>query len=327
MFMLIAILVLLLFLAMVPHLAFCLVWVVARLFHAHVPYAPFGWATLGLILLVGAAMAYGYFWGRYSLEVTHHEVSSKRLPSSFKDYKIVHLSDLHLGTFLSRPDKLQKVVDSVNALNPDLVCFTGDIVSLGVDEARALAPVLSKIKAKDGVVSVLGNHDLFIYGRDLGDREHRDQLVEQLAEVERNMGWRLLRNEHLVLRRGEDSLVVAGVDNVKGDGQGFQTYNSGDLPKAMQGVGAEAYVVLLSHDPSHWRAEVLDCPQIVLTLSGHTHAAQIRFFGWSPASWMFREVQGLYGSAGQWLYVSRGIGCTLPVRIGCPAEVSEIVLR
>lgn len=311
--------------ALIPNLLWLLGFGVGRCFRYSLPYAPFGWTALVLALVVWAAEAYGSLVGKYQLEVTHVDYASQRVPAAFDGYQVVHLSDIHLSTFVDNPEAFQRVVDSVNAQQPDLICFTGDLISLGLAEFDSLSHILARFHATDGVVAVLGNHDLFIYGRDLTAQQRIDAR-NHLADLERSIGWTVLRNEHQAIHRGQDSITLVGVDNVHGPGQGFHTLNLGDLSQAMQGVGEDQFSILLSHDPSHWEAEVLGKTSIALTLSGHTHAAQIRFFGWSPASWMFHHVQGRYDQDGQTLYVNRGIGCTIPFRIGCPAEVTVITL-
>ena len=137
--------------------------------------------------------------------------------------------------------------------------------------------------------------------------------------------WRLLRNENTVVERVGERLTLVGVDNTVGEGQGFSTIDRGDLPKAM--AGTDGFRILLTHDPSHWHSEVLPDTDIPLTLSGHTHSAQVRLFGWTPASWMFKEAWGRYDEDGQTLIVNAGLGCTLPVRVNCPAEITIVTLR
>lgn len=313
-------------LALIPQILWLVAFVGSKLFRFSLHYAPFLWTSLVLLVVVIGLQVYGTVWGRYQLEITHVDYHSPRVPGSFGGYKVVHISDLHLGTFLSKPEALQRVVDSINAQRPDLICFTGDIVSLGLSEFDTLKPIIAQLKARDGVVSVLGNHDLFIYGRGLTTTQ-RVELRDGLVDRQRSIGWQVLRNEHLVIRRGSDSLAVIGVDNYHGGGQGFKTINLGDLPKAMQGVNREDFSILLSHDPSHWEAEVVGRTSIDLTLSGHTHAAQVRLFGWSPSALMFHQDQGRFDQGPQTIYVTRGVGCTVPYRIGCPSEVTVITLR
>lgn len=321
-----------------PHLVFGIWYAIACLCHQPAPpYAPFGWTALSLVLAAWLVMAYGFFWGRFRLWVNHTDYTSSELPVAFDGYKVVHISDLHLSTFDDRPSTLQHIVDSINALQPDLICFTGDLVTEGVAEAQPYIDVLRSLRATDGVVSVLGNHDLLIYSR--FPEEQRLAEVERLAAFERNtIGWQLLRNQYITVKRstGDTSeiqtLTIVGVDNSSCDGQGFRTIYSGDLPQALQGT--DGFRILLSHDPSQWMAEVVDKTPISLTLSGHTHAGQMRIFGHALSDLMFRQSAGWYHHSAQdghpitqSLYVNEGIGCTAPLRINCPSEITLITLR
>lgn len=311
-------------LALIPHIVWVIGSLIARIWRCRLPYPPFGWTALGLVVLCFATIIYGYSIGRWQQRTVHIDYTSKDLPAAFAGYRIVHISDLHLSTFINKPEQLQRIVDSINAQKPDLICFTGDFVSISTDEALPFASILKQLRATDGVVSTLGNHDFFIYGN--RTQEERQGCIDQLVGFERDtLGWNLLRNEHLTIRRGNDSITLLGVDNKNGSGQGFSTINQGDLPKAMEGTSG--FRILLSHDPSHWEAEVLHHTDIHLTLSGHTHAAQVRFLGWTPASLMFRQAQGRYDENGQTLYITAGIGCTVPFRIGCPSEITVIELN
>ena len=324
--MLIAALVLGIIIAALPHVVWLLAWGIGKGFHYTIPYAPFGWTALALVVIVWAVLAWGCFVGRWRLQTTRMEYAHPDIPSAFDDYKIVHISDLHLATFDDNPKQLQRFVDSINALEPDLICFTGDLVTFGTSEAEPYTTTLRQLQAKDGVVSVLGNHDFLIYNRKLADDVMRQKEVEAVARFEREqLGWQLLRNEHTVIERGGERLTVIGVDNTVGKGQGFSTINRGDLSKAM--AGTEGFRILLTHDPSHWRSKVLPYSNLPLTLSGHTHSAQVRISGWTPASCMFKEAWGRYDEDCQTLNVNAGLGCTLPVRLNCPAEITLITLR
>lgn len=313
-----------LLLCLLPNLVWFFWWAGAEVMGAHTPhYAPFGWTALGLVLCAWLLMAYGYFVGRFRMEVKPTAYTNTALSEAFDGYKIVHISDLHLSTFDDRPEALQRVVDSINAQQPDLICFTGDLVSLGLAEATPYTDILRGLRATDGVVSVLGNHDMMIYAP--LTEPQRLAEVEALAAYEREqLGWRLLRNEHISISRNEQTISIIGVDNCACEGEGFRTIYAGDLGKARQ--GAEVFSVLLSHDPSHWRAEVLDT-DIPLTLSGHTHSGQARIFGVPLSNLMFRESAGWYMENGHSLYVNSGIGCTLPMRLNCPSEITVITLR
>ena len=306
-------------------------WGVARLYHHAMPFAPFAYVGLGIVVLFLAIMFYGYRFGRFQLRVQHSTYTSDKVPVAFDGYKIVHISDLHLSSMADSPEFLQRVIDSINAQQPDLICFTGDFVGFGVEEARPFTDMLLQLRAKDGVVSVLGNHDFALYNRRLSDAQ-KEEKVEQLATYQRDvLSWKLLRNQSFNIARGNDTLQIICVDNASCQGQGFQTVYRADLPKAMllpdSLFASSPFKILLSHDPSHWRAEVLPNTDIPLTLSGHTHAGQMRIFGYPLSSVMFKESEGWYEKDGQSLYINTGIGCTLPVRVGVPAEITVITLK
>lgn len=308
-------------------------------------------------------MFYGNCWGRFQLHVEETKYSSPQVPLAFNGYKIIHISDLHLSSLADNPAFLQGVIDTINAQQADLICFTGDFVGFGVEEALPFTDILRQMHAKDGIVSVLGNHDFALYHHGLSEQE-KEQKVEELTCYQRDtLSWKLLRNQSIIIARSNNTLQVIGVDNTSCQGQGFQTVYRADLPKAMSScyqeesnntyistkqtevsrfdslsIAPESHTMqlLLSHDPSHWRAEVLPQTDIPLTLSGHTHAGQMRIFGYPLSSLMFSESQGWYHStphhttlhhAPQSLYVNTGIGCTLPVRIGVPAEITVITLQ
>lgn len=312
---------------LLPHILWLFGSLVSLFAGKHLRYAPFGFASLALALAVVLALAYGYCFGRWNLRVREVEYHNDSLPTAFHGFRIVHISDLHLCTFDDRPEKLQKFVDAVNAQHPDLICFTGDLVTIGKEEAQPYTKVLGSLSVRHGVVSVFGNHDFLIYNRAYAGEEERIAAVEELAQYQREeLGWALLRDSSKVITASDGStLTVVGVDNKNCTGQGFRTINSGDLSKAMEGVSG--FSILLSHDPGHWDAEVLAQTDIPLTLSGHTHAAQFSLFGWNPSSWMFRRSYGRYDEQGQTIYVNPGLGCTLPFRIGANPEITVITLK
>lgn len=321
---LVATLVMAVVLLAVPHIIWLIGWLAGLCWGAHLPYAPFGWTGAGIAGVFIAVMLYGIYVGRFRLEVNEQELCSNDVPQAANGYKIVHISDLHLSTFNDRPAALERVVNQINALNPDLICFTGDLVSMGADEISPFTDILRNLHAKDGVCSVLGNHDFLIYRRDLGSDAVRMQEVERLVSLERDtLGWHVLRNESLSLL--DSALCIVGVDNCSCHGQGFHTIHAGNLEEAMQGTAGMR--ILLSHDPSHWRAEVVGQQPVELTLSGHTHAGQVRLFGWPLSSVSFRDNQGWYFEGNQALYINRGIGCTLPMRLNCPQEITLITLK
>lgn len=300
------------------------------------PFRPFGYAALFLVFFGWGLIGYGYWVGRFQMEVKPTTYSHTQLPTAFEGYKIVQISDLHLATFADRPSALQRVVDSINAQTPDLICFTGDIVTIGVEEAIPFKAIMQQLYARDGIFSVLGNHDLMIY-RDFSPAERLRQ-VEQLVAFERDsLGWKVLRDTSCVVvherqvansESVRDSLTIVGVDNCSCEGQGFRSIYHGDLAAAMRNTNG--FRILLSHDPTLWRAEVQDHTNIPLTLSGHTHSGQLRLFGHPLAGLLFQETAGWYYHAAehpQALYVNSGVGCTLPVRVNCPAEITVITLH
>ena len=313
-------------LAFLPHIVWLVMWIAGKVFRFSVGYAPYGWTAVGLVALAWALLAYGFLVGRWKVKTTEWTYENEAVPASFDGMRIVHISDMHLSTFEDNPRKLDRFVDLINATDPDLICFTGDLVSLRLEELTPYIGTLGRLKADHGVCSVLGNHDFFIYSSQYHTDMEKIAAVDSLAEMQRSeLGWHLLRNESFTITRGADTLAIVGVDNSNCGNQGFKTIHRGDLRKALQGTGG--FRILLSHDPSHWTAEVIPDTDIPLTLSGHTHCAQIRLFGWTPASWVFNETCGRYDRGDQTLYVNIGLGCTAPVRLGADPEITVITLK
>ena len=312
-------------LALIPNVIWFLCWIGCKIAGVVLPYKYFGISALVIAVIFWIALLYGYYIGRWKIESVKIEYTHKDIPMAFDGFKIVHISDLHMSTFDDSPEKFETFVNEVNRHSPDLICFTGDMVTFGRAEAEPYTDILLKMKARHGIISVLGNHDFMIYGfnKDL----NRNQAVSDLEDYqEEELGWRVLRNEHFVIE-AEDSTKITflGVDNANFSNQGFRTIHRGDLKKAMEGT--EGFRILLSHDPSHWRAEVVPQTDIQLTLSGHTHNAQIEVFGWSPAQWTFNETAGRYDHEEQTLYINKGLGCTAPFRFGAHPEVTVITLK
>ncbi len=314
-----------LILAIVPNFLWLLGWIGCKIAGVGLPYRYFGIASLIIVILFWSALAYGYFWGRWKVESVALEYTHKDIPKAFDGFKIAHISDLHLSTFDDSPERLNIFIEEINKHSPDIVCFTGDMVTIGKSEAEPYTDILKKISAIHGVLSVLGNHDFMIYGFDRN--LDKNKAVEDLVHFQNNiLGWTLLRNENKVIKAEDGSKITfIGVDNANFSQQGFPTIHQGDLKKAMDGTNG--FRILLSHDPSHWRAEVVPDTDIPLTLSGHTHNAQIKIFGWTPATFSFKEIAGRYDRDGQTLYINVGLGCTAPFRIGVNPEVTVITLR
>ncbi len=271
-----------------------------------------------LILLV----AYGFFFGWRHIVVREATCWSSLLPKAFDGYRILQLSDIHIGTFLRNRRTINRLVSLVNEQEADMIVFTGDLVNVSAEEVIPFQHALSQIYAKDGIYSVMGNHDYCEYGEDKSNRNVcRNQNV--LRYLENKIGWKLLLNEHISVQREDDSIYIIGVENISKPP--FPDY--GDLKKAMQGLDRGSFKVLLSHDPSHWRRGVLRQTDIALTLSGHTHAGQLKIGKFSPAKWAYHEWGGKYIEGDSMLYVSLGIGGTVPFRLGAWPEVNVITLR
>ncbi len=277
-----------------------------------------------------ALFAYGFFFGWRRIVVRKAVCESELLPQSFDGYRILQLSDLHIGTFLKNKSFIRKLVNVVNEQHADLIVFTGDLVNVRADEVRPFVSDLSKMVSKDGVLSVMGNHDYCEYGQDHSE-EYKKRNQNVLHYFERKMGWRLLDNEHVTIGRlrranGEnisESIAVIGVENISKPP--FPDYGNlavamGELPKGM-------FKVLLSHDPSHWRRGVLHKTDIALTLSGHTHAGQLKIGKFSPSKWAYNEWGGKYTEGNSMLYVSTGVGGTVPFRFGAWPEINIITLK
>ena len=314
-----------LILAIIPHILWFIGWICCRIGGVRLPYSHFGIAALIIVILFWSILAYGYFIGRWKVESVALEYTHKDIPEAFDGFKIVHISDLHLSTFDDEPERLNSFVEEINRHKPDLLCFTGDMVTVGRSEAEPYTDILNKISAKYGILSVLGNHDFMIYR--FKQSEDREKAVEELVGYQENvLGWNLLRNDSAVIESEDGSKITfIGVDNATFGNQGFPTIHKGDLKIALEGT--DGFRILLTHDPSHWRAEVLPETDIPLTLSGHTHSAQIRIFGWTPARWSFKEIAGRYDSGNQTLYINVGLGCTAPFRLGVNPEVTVITLK
>ena len=282
-------------------------------------------------LLLFAVMGCGVTFGPSYLQVRHADFPSSDLPGSFDGYRIVQLSDFHLTSFRNRPRLVEKIVRRVMEQQPDMIVFTGDLVSTSADELDGFEEMLSRLHAPDGVYSILGNHDYMTYARYLTPQEQTQEL-EDLKARQRGMGWDLLLNEHRIIRQGGDSIVLVGVEN---DGKP-PFPERGKLEKALgeiPGYGRAdsrppAFKVLLSHDPSHWRRKVLPQTDIQLTLSGHTHGMQFMLFGWSPSEYLYPEWKHMYREKGRGLYVSLGLGGALiPFRFGAWPEINVITLH
>lgn len=276
--------------------------------------------TLALASLI--YIIYGATAGKENFTVREVTFESPDLPIGFDGYRILQLSDLHTGSWKGNGRALQRAVDLCNQQQADVIVFTGDLVNNLASELKEFIPVLSGLKAKDGVFSVLGNHDYSPYIK-WESPEMQQRNLEQLMEYEQEMGWKLLMNEHRMLYSGKDSIVLAGVEN-----SGQPPFpNKGDLKKTLTGTEG-LFKVLLSHDPTHWKREVLPQSDVQLMLAGHTHNMQFSLLGWSPSGLVYPEHEGLYISGGRGLYVNIGLGYLMfPMRLGAWPEITVITLK
>ena len=279
----------------------------------------FLWGLLALIL-PPVLIAYGSFIERNCFRVKEITIRTENIPEAFDGYRIVHISDIHARSFSGREKHLQRAMDKINGLAPDMIAFTGDLITMTPDELDSHSLALSSLKAADGVFSVLGNHDYSMYSD--ASPKARQKHMETLITAEKELGWDLLMDENRIIRRGTDSIAVIGVQNTS-PSRHFPS--KGDLSMASKGSDG-MFRILLSHDPMHWEAEILgqDYP---LTLSGHTHAMQLSLLGWSPSSLMFKQYRGLYTKNSQSLHVNPGLGETIfPARIGVRPEITLITI-
>lgn len=278
---------------------------------------------LGLIFatLFFVLIAYGIYYGKFDFEVRKVEIKSEKIPEGFEDFKIAHITDFHLGGFWGNEDQVDKIVDLINEQNADIIVFTGDFVNNVAGEAEKFVGSLSRLKAKQGMFSILGNHDYGDYLKWENEGLKKANL-EKLISIKDSIGFNLLLNRSIKLIKDNDTINLIGVENW--GKPPFPQY--GNLKKALQNVDQQKFDILLSHDPTHWEAEVLDSTEIDLTLSGHTHGAQfgleVNGIRWSPVSLRYNHWGGLYQKNNQRLFVSTGIGFIgFPGRIGMPPEI------
>ena len=273
-------------------------------------------------LFVMGYILYGAFFGTENFQIRETTILSKDLPKGFENYRIVQISDIHCGSWAGDTQALPKAVNLINAQEPDLIVFTGDLVNNIATELDEFMPILSQLKAKDGVYSVLGNHDYAMYIPWESPEKKEENLIA-LKQKQADMNWILLNNRHIKLYQNGDSLALIGVENC-----GRPPFpNYAKFPEAMEGTEG-MFKILLSHDPSSWRREVLPETDIQLTLSGHTHAMQTKIFGFSPAVWVYPEYEGLYTEGKQMLYVNIGLGHLMyPLRLGAWPEITLLTLK
>jgi predicted MPP superfamily phosphohydrolase len=298
---------------------------------------------LGLGGLSIAGLSYGIIRGAHNYKVHRKKIAIEGLPESFKGLKIGHLSDIHTGSFWDK-EAVKKGIQKLLKEQPDVIFFTGDLVNSLTDElTEDYIEMFSQVKAPMGVYSVLGNHDYgdyFSWHDGTGERPNYEKShmgpsqranLEKLIAIQKRMGWDLLLNESRILKRGNDTLTVIGVENI-GGGNNNRFPRYGNLDLAMKDSSAQDLKILLSHDPSHWNYEVQEqYKDIRLTLSGHTHGAQFGIetggFQWSPIKYIYKQWAGLYSNNEQHIYVNRGFGYLgYPGRLGIRPEVGILTL-
>ncbi|MGF1534561.1 MAG: metallophosphoesterase [Bernardetiaceae bacterium] len=285
-------------------------------------------AKTGLALTAFPAIAttYGMVVGAHDYRVREVALRLPHLPRQLDGLRIVQLSDIHSGSFFNKT-AVRRGIELIGNQKADMVFFTGDLVNNRAREMTDYFEVFNKISAPLGVYSVLGNHDYGTYYR-WKTKKDSEQNFRDMLELHQRLGWKLLRNQNDILTIDGEQLAILGVENWSANPRFI---SPGDLKKTYAGSQDAAIRLLLSHDPSHWRAQVLDYPDIDLMLAGHTHGMQ---FGvevgdvrWSPVQMVYPEWAGLYNQNGQYLYVNRGFGYIgLPGRIGIPPEITVITL-
>ncbi|MBT8184897.1 MAG: metallophosphoesterase, partial [Eudoraea sp.] len=283
--------------------------------------------ALGIAAVPFGALLYGMYKGKYNFKVLKYTMEFDDLPEAFDGYRITQISDIHSGSF-DDSEKIKYGVDLINSQQSDVICFTGDMVNNKASEMQPWASLFTTLKAPDGKFSILGNHDYGDYV-EWDTIEDKAQNLEDLKNLQRDMGFDLLLNEHRLLSRGEDKLALIGVENW---GRGFKTV--GDLGKAVDGLGKDHFRILLSHDPTHWQEEVIHHnDHFHLTLSGHTHGMQFGIeipglIKWSPVKWRYKYWAGVYEELGQYINVNRGFGFIgYPGRVGIWPEITVITLK
>lgn len=290
-----------------------------------------GWiagALVWILLVLGTVL-----WV-FDFKVKRVEVAVAGVPDSFKNFRIVQISDIHLGSWTSKPD-LERAITMVNSLNPDVIFFTGDMFNYATVDGSEFQPILQKLHAKFGIYSILGNHDYGDYVTWPNEDARKDNMV-QLVEWYRKLGWILLRNESATIRKGNDSIAVIGVENW---GAEKRYQKRANMRKALLGITGVPCKILLSHDPTYWASIVSkEHKEICLTLSGHTHGGQVgidtKTFHWSPIAWLQEYWGGLYikkapaDMSPQYLYVNCGLGTIgYSGRIGIKPEITLLILK
>lgn len=284
-----------------------------------------GW---GLAAIPFASILYSIFKGKYNYKVWKYTLYFDNLPKAFDGYRITQISDIHCGSF-DNYENIRYGVELINSQKSDVILFTGDLVNNLANEVHNWKSLFATLQAPDGVFSIMGNHDYGDYSS-WETPEAKQQNLEHLFQLQKQMGWQLLLNKHCYLERNGEKIALIGVENW-GHGR-FSKY--GDLNKAMEGVNTEDFKILMSHDPTHWQEVVLpENKDIQLTLSGHTHGMQCGieipgWLKWSPSQYIYKYWGGMYEEDGKYLNVNRGFGYhAFPGRLGVWPEITVIELK
>ncbi len=284
--------------------------------------------ALGLSVIPAFTLVYGIVANAYNYQFKKLSIKFPNLPSSFDGFKIIQLSDIHSGSF-TQTKPIEEVIEKINALDADLILFTGDLVNNETSEMSDLKSIFGRLKAKLGVMSVTGNHDYGDYVQ-WDSEEAKKANFAALIDTHKQMGWDILMNEHRLIERNDEKIAILGVENW-GKALHFPKY--GKLNEAYKGTENVPFKLLMSHDPSHWDGQIRpEYPDIDLTLSGHTHGFQFgietKYFKWSPSQWVYKQWAGLYQEASQYIYVNRGFGFLgYPGRVGILPEITIIELK
>ena len=284
--------------------------------------------ALGLASVPFLSLIYGMTKGKYNFKVIKQTLYFADLPEAFDGFTITQISDIHSGSF-DNPEKIEHAIDLINQQKTDLMLFTGDIVNTHATEMHPWIDTFNKIESHPyGKFSVLGNHD---YGEyvEWPSQKAKDKNFEAIKDLYRQIGFKLLLNENVKIKKGNDEIVLVGVEN-----WGHNFKQAGDLTKASENLNPEDFKILMSHDPSHWEYEVKKHPKnFHLTLSGHTHGFQFGieipgFFKWSPVQYVYKQWAGLYEEFNRQIYVNRGFGFhAYPGRVGIWPEITVFELK
>lgn len=283
---------------------------------------------LGIAAVPFLSLLYGITIGKYNFKVIKQNIFFPDLPDAFDGFTITHISDIHSGSF-DNAEKIEYAIDLINEQQSDLLLFTGDIVNAKAEEMHPWIATFNRlIKPQYGKYSILGNHDYGAYLDWKSEKEKADNF-EAIKDLHRQIDFKLLLNEHIKIKKGNDELAVIGVENW---GKHFGEY--GDINKASEGIDSKDFKILMSHDPSHWEHQAKTHEKnIQLTLSGHTHGMQFGieipgYFKWSLAQYIYKQWAGLYQEMGRYIYVNRGFGFhAYPGRVGIMPEITVIRLK